>query len=336
MDRVNAAPAAAKTNEEHQVVDQMRNAISIASGDTSTVGGAKAKIAADSNAGRWKDVIADADALRKFNAMDGTYNLLVAQAYYQLHDAKGCIGYIKRNGLGGESALMLLQRCAYDAGDDATQRAALEQLVASTGKAEHWSNLLRLSERARGLKDHQTLDIFRLKSMTGTIAPEDIVLYATFAIQFKSPAEAKAVVEKAIADKIIPASERTSRLLKLATDRANAQNAEAAKTLADAQKQPKGDDLVAIGETQIGQGKAKEAIDTVKAGIAKGLNDPAEGQLRLGAAYLAAGQKADAVKAFNAVKGDEKVVRVARLYSIYARSGGAAAAAPAPAKGRRR
>ena len=40
MDRVNAAAAAAKTAEEHNVVDQMKNAIAIASGDTSTVGGA--------------------------------------------------------------------------------------------------------------------------------------------------------------------------------------------------------------------------------------------------------------------------------------------------------
>jgi hypothetical protein len=144
------------------------------------------------------------------------------------------------------------------------------------------------------------------------------------------------VVEKSIASNLIPASDRTNRLLKLANDRVNEQNAAWGKLMADAQKAPKGDDLVALGEAQIGQGKAKEAIATVQAGIAKGLNDAAEGQLRLGAAQLAAGQKADAIKSFNAVKGDEKVVMVARLYSIYARSGGSAAADAAPAKGRRR
>lgn len=334
MDRVNAAAAAAKTPEEHQIVDQMKNAIAIASGDTSTAGGAKAKFANDANAGRWKDVIADGDSLSKNNALDGQSRLVIAQAYYMLHDPKGCMGYIKRNGLGGEQALTLLQRCAYDANDDVAQREALEQLVGSTGKSEHWKNLLRLSERARGMKDHNTLDIYRLKSMTGNLATaDDVMLYAQLAIQMKSAAEAKAVVEKGIANNTLPAGDRTTRLLKLATDRANENAANFAKALADAQKQPQGDALVALGEDQIGQGKAKDAIATIQSGIAKSPKDPAEAQLRLGTAYLAAGQKADALKAFTAVKGDDKAMLVAHLYSLAARSDVAAPKADAaPAK----
>ena len=105
-----------------------------------------------------------------------------------------------------------------------------------------------------------------------------------------------------------------------------------AKNLAAAQKAPKGDDLVSIGEFEIGAGKASDAVGHIQAGIAKGLNDASEGQIRLGAAYLAAGQKADAVKAFNAVaKTDEKGTLIAHLYSIYARSGASAAASEAPA-----
>ena len=340
MERANTAAAAAKTAEEHSKADQMKQYIAIKSGDSSIGGalGAKAKFANDANAQRWKDVIADGDALAKNNALDGQSQLVIAQAYYMSHDPKGCIGYIKRHGLGGETALLTLQRCAYDAQDEDTQRSALEQLVASTGKAEHWKSLLHLAERARGLKDHNTLDIFRIKQMTGTIDPADIVLYATFAIQFKSPAEAKSVVEKAIADKTINADDRNNRLLKTANDRLNEYNAGFGKTMSDAQKAPKGDDLVHIGEFQIGAGKAKDAIATIQAGIAKGLVDEGEGQLRLGAAYLAAGQKADAIKAFNAVKGDDKEVMVAHLYSIAARSEASAAKAPAdaPAKKHRK
>jgi len=338
MDRVNAAAAAAKTAEEHQIVDQMKNAIAIASGDTSTAGGAKAKFANDANAGRWKDVIADGDILQKNGALDGQSRLVIAQAYYMLHDPKGCMGYIKRNGLGGETALTLLQRCAYDANDDVAQREALEQLVASTGKPEHWKNLLRLSERARGMKDHNTLDIYRLKSMTGNLStPDDVMLYAQLAIQMKSAAEAKAVIEKGIASNTLPANDRTNRLLKLATDRANENAANFGKAMADAQKQPQGDALIALGEDQIGQGKAKDAIATIQAGIAKNPKDTAEAQLRLGTAYLAAGQKADALKAFNAVKGDDKAMLVAHLYSLAARSDIATAKPDAaPAKGKKR
>lgn len=332
MERVNAAGAAAKTAEEHQKVDQAKQYIAVKSGDASIGGalGAKAKFANDAAAGRWKDVIADGDLLAKNNALDGQSQLVIAQAFYQSHDPKGCIGYIKRHGLGGEQALMLLQRCAYDNQDDDTQRGALEQLVASTGKAEHWKSLLHLAERSRGLKDHNTLDIYRIKYMTGTIDPADIVVYATFAIQFKSAAEAKSVVEKAMANKVIPADDRSNRLLKTANDRLNDYNANFAKTLDAAQKSPKGDDLVHIGEFQIGAGKAQDAVTTIQAGIAKGLNDPSEGQLRLGTAYLAAGQKADAIKTFNAVKGDDKVMMVAHLYSLAARSDAAAPKADKP------
>ena len=335
MERVNAAAAAAKSPEERQMVEQMKNYIAISSGDASIGGalGAKAKFANDANGQRWKDVIADGDALSKNNALDGQSRLVIAQAYYMLHDAKGCMAYIKRNGLGGESALALLQRCAYDANDDVAQREALEQLVASTGKPEHWKNLLRLSERARGMKDQNTLDIYRLKSMTGNLATaDDVMIYAQLALQMKSAAEAKAVVEKGIASGTLPAGDRTNRMLKLATDRANENAANFGKNLNDAQKQP-GDALVSLGQDQIGQGKAKDAIATIQAGIAKNPKDPAEAQLRLGTAYLAAGQKPDALKAFAAVKGDDKAMLVAHLYTLAARSEVAAPKADAaPAK----
>jgi hypothetical protein len=341
MEQVNTASNAAKTATERQKVDQAKQYIAIEAGkagDTSIGGalGAKAKIAVDANAGRYKDVIADGEALRKSGAMDPTYSLIVAQAYYQLHNPKGCMDYIKSNGLGGEVALQTLQRCAYDANDDATQRQALEQLVASTGKPDYWKDLLHLSERAKGISDHLTLDIYRIRSMTGTLAgADDVMTYAQFALQLKMAMEAKTVVEKGIASNSLPANDRTNRLLKLATDRTNENAASFGKNMADAQKQHQGDALVALGEDQIGQGKAKDAVATIQAGIAKGCKDAANCQLRLGTAYLADGQKADAIKAFNAVKGDDKIVMVAHLYSLYARSGGAPAAAPAaPARKR--
>ena len=57
-----------------------------------------------------------------------------------------------------------------------------------------------------------------------------------------------------------------------------------AKNLAAAQAAPKGDPLVKIGEDQWGQGKAKDAVATIKAGIAKGVDDKNNAQIRLGMA----------------------------------------------------
>jgi hypothetical protein len=52
------------------------------------------------------------------------------------------------------------------------------------------------------------------------------------------------------------------------------------------------------------------------------VDDKDNAQIRLGMAYIGAGQKADAVKAFDAVKvsaGNEKTAMIAHLWSLYAR-----------------
>ena len=70
----------------------------------------------------------------------------------------------------------------------------MEQLVARTGKAEYWNNLLKLSEHASGMRDHDTLDVYRLKLLTGTIAGKDeYLLLAQLALQLGFAAESQAV-----------------------------------------------------------------------------------------------------------------------------------------------
>ena len=96
--------------------------------------GAKAKFANDYNAGKYKEVIADGEILRKINELDAQYQLIVAQAYYKAGDNAGCVRYAKSLP-SSETALQLQARCAYETGDEATQRAALEQLVARNPQA---------------------------------------------------------------------------------------------------------------------------------------------------------------------------------------------------------
>ena len=88
-----------------------------------------------------RDAIADEDILRKFGALDGEN--IIAQAYYKVGDYSGCVRYVKSHlGGGGQNALELERRCAFENGDADTQRDALEQLVSSTGKPEYWGELL--------------------------------------------------------------------------------------------------------------------------------------------------------------------------------------------------
>jgi hypothetical protein len=318
--KLSEAEAAASTPDDRTVINSLRAALAVGSADPNTPQGAKAKFAQDYNAGRYKDVIADADYLRKQSVFDGQSQLIVGQAYYKSGDFAGCVRYSKSLGAaGGDTALELQARCAYEIGDDATQHAALESLVSRGGKPEHWKLLLKLSDRTSGLNDHNSLDINRIRLITGNIQTKDeYTLLAQLALQLGNAAEAQSIVEKGIAAKVLT-DDRSTRLLNLAKTQAAANAANLQKNLAAARSQPQGDALIKVGEDMVGQGKAKDAIAVIQEGLKKPLKDPANGQIRLGHAYLAAGQKADAVAAFAKVKEPPKDAMVAHLWSLAAR-----------------
>lgn len=319
--KINEAEAVpGKTADDTAVINQFKNFIAIKSGDTSTAAGAKAKFANDYNAGKWRDVIAGGDTLRKFNALDTQSMLIVAQAYYKAGDFAGCARYINANlKNSSDTSLELLARCAYENGDEATQRQSLETLVARSGKPEHWKLLLRLAERSRGLSDRNTLDINRLRLLTGNITTKDeYLLLAQLALQLGNAAEAQSVVEKGAAAKLLT-DDRSTRLLNLAKSQASANAANLQKTIAAAKAQPQGDALVKAGEDLVGQGKAKEGLALIREGVKKPMKDPVNGQMRLGHALLASGDKAGAQKVFNAIKAPEKDAMIAHLWSLAAR-----------------
>jgi hypothetical protein len=315
--KLNEAEAVKSTPDDNTVINQLKNVIAVSSADPNTPGGAKAKFAQDYNAGRFKDVIADAEYLRKFNELDAQSQLIIGQAYYKANDFAGCVRYAKSLG-GNEVALQLEARCAYETGDDATQRAALEQLVVKSPKPEYWSDLLKLGERARGLSDHNSLDISRLRNLTGSMqTKDDYIQLAQYAMEFKLGAEAAAVLEKGVAAKLVT-DDRSMRLLAAAKQIAATRAANESKDLAAANAAPQGDDLVAVGEDMIGEGKAKEAIGVIQSGMKKPLKDANNAQIRLGQAYLAAGQKAEAEAAFNKVKAPAKDAMIAHLWALAA------------------
>ena len=73
---------------------------------------AKIKFANDYNAGRFKDVIADADMLKKAGALDAQAQLVIGQAYFKAGDYAGCVKYAKT--LNSNNARELEARCAYE------------------------------------------------------------------------------------------------------------------------------------------------------------------------------------------------------------------------------
>ena len=151
--------------------------------------------------------------------------------------------------------------------------------------------------------------------MTGA---KDYTLLAKLAIEFGFTSEAQSVIQKGIDAKLLndPA---TPRLMGMATSQASADIASFPKQLAAAKAAPSGDALVKLGEELIGQGKAKDAVDLIQQGIAKDKADMTNAQTRLGQAYLAAGEKDQAVRAFNKVQGTPNEMLVAKLWALAAR-----------------
>ncbi len=301
------------TSGEQQAIAQTRNYIQAkANGGGS---GPKAKFISDYNAGRYRDAIADADAMRRAGQLDFNSQIVVGQAYYQLGDYAGAIRYLK--GLGNsEQVLELLLSAAYKSNDSATMSQAAEQLVLQ-GKTQYWANLLTGAENTRGLKDHQQLDLYRLRFATNNMRSDsDYFTAAELALEFGSPAEAVNIIQKGMAAHMLQ-GDRATRLLGLA----NAAVAKDNAGLAAAEAHPKtGDDLVKIGEDLTGAGKAQDGLGQIQAGINKGVSDKANAQMRLGQAYLAIGQKDAAAHAFNSIKDDPAWGVVAHVWSIYART----------------
>ena len=318
-----AESAGGLTAEEQKIIAQMRQYIEAKSGGSVGVSGsagAQAKFDADYRAGRYSDAINDADLLRKFGALNGTNMVVIAQAYYRMGSYKECARYAADHSSVGSDMLELQMRCAYEAHDDAMIRSASEQLVAASGTPEHWAQLLKYSESAKALSDHQTLDINRIKYLTSTLKGDsDYFLLATLAIQLGYPSEAVGGIQKGFQVKVLN-GDRAMRLFNLAKTSAAADLANLPKTVAAANKATGGDSLVKLGEDYCGMGRYPDAVAAVQAGIAKGVSDNDNAETRLGQALYGAGQKDAALKAFAKAKNTPNGEMIAHLWSLYVRA----------------
>jgi tetratricopeptide (TPR) repeat protein len=115
MAKLREAEAVKSTPDDTAAINSMKQYIGVKTGDVSLGGAAaaKAKFANDYNAGKFKEVIADGELLRKSNALDAQSQLIIGQAYYKAGDFAGCVRYTKSLS-GSETAMQLQARCAYE------------------------------------------------------------------------------------------------------------------------------------------------------------------------------------------------------------------------------
>lgn len=187
---------------------------------------------------------------------------------------------------------------------------------------ESWQNLMQSLFRSRS--ESVQFSAFRLASEVGALTrSSDYTEMAQLALERGLPGEAQGALEKAFAQKLFTEKrdiDRNSRLLEAAKERATQQKAGLTKAERDANAAPSGDAKVTLGQAYLSFGQTDKAIAAIQAGIKKGgLTSAAEAQLALGMAFLKGGNKAEARKAFAAVKGDGDLERIAKLWTLRAR-----------------
>jgi hypothetical protein len=315
------------TSSEQQVIAQTKEYVAAKTGNMSVGGGsatvARAKFANDYNAGRYRDVVGeDAELLRKYNALDGASEVVIAQAYYLMHDYEAAIRYLRGMGHMSQNSLELMMRSAYEMHDEATMQEALEQLVVEYNQPKWWSDLLDSAERGGSLSNADTLDIYRLRLLTGTMRNKsDYETAAEVAIQLGFPSEGAAFAQKGLDLKLLDPA-RGARLLNLARTQAAADVAALPATAKTAAAAKTGDADIKLGEDYWGLGRYPDAVAAIQAGIAKGVANADEAQIRLAIAQIGLHKRSAALEALGAVSktAPAHTLTIAKLWSIYART----------------
>ena len=219
--------------------------------------------------------------------------------------------------------LELLANCYVKTNDGAGYAQALEKLLAYYPKKEYWADAIRRVAGKPGFPDSLQLDVLRLQDATvGLTDAAQYTAMAQLALRIGVPAEAKRILEKGFAAGVLgsgPDAAEQKKLRETATKQAAddekifAQNAKAAAAAKD------GSGLLSVGYAMVCAGHFEKGIALMEQGIQRGgISQPEEAKLHLAIAYLAGGQKANAITAFKSVQGSDSTADLARLWLIHA------------------
>lgn len=261
---------------------------------------------------------------------DPEIEILIAQSYYLQKNFKSAAEAarqaLKFADAKGEAPrkdwLDILLSSEYELGDDQGTQSALEQLVQRFPDPKYWSDLLTMAQKnLRGGTTKNALDIYRIMLVTGTMKEAaDYMDMAETCIQQGLPGEAKKVMEKAMQSGVLSQpkdKDRAQRLLNMATTQAATDQKGLDAGAAEADKQKSGDADVKFGEAYWSYGQYDKAVEFIQKGIAKGVTDKNDAQLRLGITYLSAGKRQQALEAFKQIAPNTPSGSISRLWTLY-------------------
>ena len=207
---------------------------------------------------------------------------------------------------------------------DAKLPTAIElsrQWVAAYPTSENWRNALAIYRNVHRPKEEVLIDALRLGRAVNSLKAGDYHPYAFAAIQGRSPAEAKAVVEEGIAAGAIDGNEQLYRdILAEATSKSAGQKDRLPALTKDALASPSANMAVTAGNIHYGYGNYSEAAELYRAALDKSGADRDLLNLRLGMSLAQAGDAAGARAALNAVGGAR--AEIAKYWLAYLQSRG--------------
>ncbi len=260
--------------------------------------------------------------------------LLVAQAYYLEKDYPQAISatqsLIRMANQAGQTEkkewLDLLRSAQQLSGKDEDAAATLQALLVKYPSPEYWRDTFIIEQNKGRGSERKSLETLRLKMLTGVLKDSEYMDMAELAFASGFPGDAKMILEKGFANKVLgvgPTKDRENRLLaKAQTDSAADQ-----KSLPAFEKEAgamaSGDADVKLGYAYATYGDYEKGIEAIKRGLKKGkLKAEDEAHLLLGVTYFNAKKTSDAIAQFKAIPADSKLSSIAKLWIIYANSKG--------------
>jgi tetratricopeptide (TPR) repeat protein len=256
---------------------------------------------------------------------DKEMQLLVANSYYQQKNYKAAIAAaeqtLKGGGTPSQDMLQLLLRSNYELGDSAGTAKALEQLLKYYPTTDTWERVLD-GYLKQTKHDHELMALYRLAEDVGALKEgrqyvdmTQILVIGGFGL------EAERIMQKGIGANLFKGEEvnRAQRTLDAAKRKADAERLALPKAAGQLAAAKTGEEIEKVGRLYFSAGDYAQSAAALQKAVAKGGVQDADGtNMLLGIALKRKGDKAGAIKAFDAVK-DPKFAEVAKLWKTASR-----------------
>jgi tetratricopeptide (TPR) repeat protein len=258
---------------------------------------------------------------------DPEIGVYVGNAYYIANDYENTRRVMKEvvakqeatSKLPEEVTYRILQGACVKLKDNPCIVELFEKLVAHYPKPEYWQDLLGLL-MAQTKNNNQLLNLWRLADNVNVIAdPAEFLEMAQLAIGQGLPGEAQAILDKGFQKGAFAAKQKdqATQLLNEAKQAVTLDKSTLEKQDVAARAKTTGDNDVKLGAAYLSYNELPKAIDALQRGIGKGgVKNPDDAAMLLGIAHLRTGNKPEAANAFNTVKNDPTMTRIAKLWLL--------------------